>query len=189
MGRFDYPEDYSVRLARQSIRESLMSHGELSIAFAAYHPSTDEEAQRLRCTHYDDVYKDKLSENHCSICYDTSYTEFRDIRRVWAIYTDSEEQEVETRRGTWAPRVKNIQTEHSPQLINGDYIVRVSYWEDTKPLVVEEVYRIDSVSPESLRTGARFGQAYFDIVGQKFRASKTDDEHPLYNFPFREIAW
>lgn len=188
MSRFDFPESYAINLARRSIRDSLMSHGEMSIAFSAYHPTRDPEAEQYRCSHYDDVYKDKRGDMRCKSCYNTSYTRFKEISRVWALYTDSPSVERQEKVGTWTPVTKNIQTEHFPHLMNGDYIVRVSYWNGKVPLVVEEVYEISEVKVESLRTGARFGQAYYDIVGQSLNAHKEPDTNPLYDYPFESLV-
>ena len=188
MGRFDLPETYAVNFARQSVRDSLMSHGEMSIAFAAFHPSRDKDAERYRCPHYDDIYKEKRGDGNCRSCYNTSYTRFKEIARVWAVFTDSPNQEKSTKTGSYTPALKSVHTEFSPELMSGDYIVRVSYWDGRTPLVVEEVYEIDDVQPESLRTGARFGQAYYDVVGQKLQVHREPDTHSLYSYPFKELT-
>lgn len=189
MSRFDFPESYAIDFARRSIRDSLMSHGEMSIAFAAYHPSRDgQEAERYRCSHYDDVYKDKRGDMRCKECYNTSYTEFKSIARVWALYTDSPNTESTSKVGTWTPSTRSIQTEHSPSLMSGDYIVRVSYWNNRTPLVVEDVYEIGEVKSESLRTGARYGQAYYDVVGQTLTANLEPKTNLLYSYPFESLV-
>lgn len=188
MGRFDFPEPYAIRLARQSLRDSLMSHGEMSIAFSAFHSSRDKDAERFRCPHYDDIYKEKRGDGNCQSCYNTGYTRFRSISRVWALFTDSVNKEDRSKIGTYNPAERMVHTEHSPELLNGDYIVRVSYWDKTQPLVVEEVYKVGDVQRESMRTGARFGQAYYDVIGQKFQASREKSDHALYDFPFKELS-
>lgn len=187
MGRFDFPEPYAINLARQSVRDSLMSHGEMSIAFAAFHPSRDKDVERYRCSHYDDIYKDKRNDLDCTSCYNTSYTRFKEVARVWALYTDTTNNEDQNRQGTWVSSQRNVQTEFTPALMSGDFIVRVSYWDHRKPLVIEEVYRVHDVRPESLRTGARFGQAYYDAVGQKLMVHKEPESHPLFEYPFSSL--
>lgn len=187
MGRFDFPESFAINLARQSVRDSLMSHGEMAIAFAAFHPSRDKDAERYRCPHYDDIYKDKRGDGNCTECYNTSYTRFKEVARVWAIFTDSNNKETSAKTGTFIPTNKSVHTEFTPELVSGDYIVRVSYWNGKQPMVVEEVYEIDDVQPESLRTGARFGQAYYDTIGQRLQVHKERSDHALMSYPFHEL--
>lgn len=187
MGRFDFPESYAINLARQSVRDSLMSHGEMSIAFAAFHPSRDKDVERYRCPHYDDIYKDKRGDGNCTACYNTSYTRFKEIARIWAVYTDTSNQEKASKTGVYSPDERAVHAEFSPELVNGDYIVRVSYWNGKTPMVVEEVYKVSNSQPESLRTGARFGQAYYDTIGQRLQVNREPRDHALYKYPFEEL--
>ena len=89
MSRFEYPEPYVVKLARQSVRDSLTSNGEQILVFAAYHPGDDGEGEE-RCDCYDDIYKEKPSYEGCINCYATTYRDFREIKRCWGIFTDTE---------------------------------------------------------------------------------------------------
>lgn len=181
MGRFDYPEQWAVRQARQSVLDSLMSHGEMCIVFQSFHSSTDPGAERCIC--YDDVYKSQ-ERQYCTICYGTSFKGFKEVARVWGIFEDAPRQERQEKRGSWTPDTRRFQTEGLVSLNSGDFVARVSYWDGERPLTIEGVYVLGEVRQESLRTGARYGQSYFDVVGQNSTLNRLTDEHPIYKFNF-----
>lgn len=185
MSRFEYPEPYAVRLARQCVRDSLSSNGEMILVFARWHPGDDGEGEE-RCNCYDDIYQERAAYDSCLNCYGTTYKNFKEVKRGWGIFTDTdiEDEFTNKRNGLYTPDVREMQMEGDPLINAGDFIARVSYWDKTKPLVVEGVYSCGKVTRESIRTGQRYGQAYYDIVGQRCRVTRLSDKHPIYTFPF-----
>lgn len=182
MGRFDYPEQWAVRQLRQAVLDSLMSHGEMCIFFQAYHSSIDTNAERCSC--YDDIYKDKGGSSGCPKCYNTSFKDFKSVTRCWGLFTDSSNDEKHQKRGTWTSDDRTMQTEGLTILNSGDYVARVSYWDNDKPLAIEGIYVVGEVTVESLRTGVRYGQAPYDVVGQKARVRLLPEDHPIYTYDF-----
>lgn len=184
MARIDLVEPYAVRLARQSIRDSLMSHGEECILFHMYHvndvPSTQERCPAC----FDDIYKGDESFN-CTRCYGTSYDGgVAQVFRAWGIFTDSLDTEDQGRTGFWHPQNRSLQTEHMPDLWQRDYVVRVEEWTlDHRPVSIEGIYVMKDVSNESLRTGNRAGQTSVDNIAQECEIQRIAEEMPIYSYP------
>lgn len=182
MSRIDLHEDYSVRLARQTVRDSVLSHGEECIALQTYHVGEDEGTAE-RCPYFDDIYKQSEHAN-CSLCYNTTFVGIKSAVRIWGIFTDNAVAEQIGQNGVWSPDQCDMQTEAFPLLAEHDFIVRVRMWDAShKPLEIEGYYGVQQVTRNSLRTGNRFGQYHWDIVGQKATVTKLQKNSPIYNYP------
>ena len=184
MARIDLVEDYAVRLARESVRDSLMSHGEEAIVLPMYHPNKDDKIVP-RCVCFDDIYKQSETFT-CSLCYGTTFQGgIEQAYRVWCMFGDTPKDEEIDKKGVWVPDTRTIQTEGKPLVMDHDFVIRVSEWSiDHKALAIEGVYEIQTTDRRSLRTGNRFGQSRFDIVGQKSKAVLlADGQHPITKFP------
>lgn len=183
--RIDLPENYAVRFARQAVVNSLQSHGEECVILHAYHVNTDEDIVP-RCPEcYDDLYQGGQKYD-CGTCYGTTFIGgIKDARRVWAIFTDANDEEVYGKRGVWHPVPRKFHTEWTPDLWQHDFVVRVTHWSaDHRPQGVEGIYVCDSVSNESLRTGNRPGNIAVDAVGQRAElAQRLSEQMPIYKFP------
>lgn len=186
MSRYDLPEDYSVRLLRQSVRDSLMSHGEEAIILALYHASIDQDTQPRCSLCYDDVYH-QPEDQTCTRCWGTTFEGgVKTVARVWALFTDGDtNEEVLSKRGTFNPDTRNVQTEYPPVILSGDYIVRVRRWSRKGhiPVEVEGFYQLGKVDPLSLRTGLRFGQYDWDYVSQTAPVSEVTTSHVITQYP------
>lgn len=185
MPRIELVEPYAVRLARQSIRDSLMSHGEECILLHMYHVN-EVDGIVPRCPNcYDDVYE-QGSEYNCPQCYGTTFDGgVKDVYRAWAIFTDAQDSENLTDKGIWHPRDASVHTEHIPDLWQRDFVVRVNQWSlDHRPLSIEGVYVFKQVTNETLRTGNRHGQTWFDNIGQRADVQWISTSMPIYNYPF-----
>lgn len=184
MARIDLIEPYAVRFARQSIRDSLMSHGEECILFKTYHVNEDQDVQPRCPVCWDDVYEQNQSFD-CDRCYGTGFDlGVKHVFRAWAIFTDAQDEEQISSRGYWHPQDCNMQTEHIPDLWQRDYVARISGWTaDHRPTGVEGFYVLKQVTNESLRTGNRIGQTSFDNVGQRADVQHIAKEMPICKFP------
>lgn len=184
MPRIDLPEPYSVSLARQSIRDSLLSHGEECVLLQMYHIGEDE-GKAKRCPQcYDDIYKQSEAAN-CTDCFGTTFVGgVKSAVRVWGLFTDHVAAEQIGQNGVWTPDQRDVQTEPFPLLTEHDFIVRVRMWDSLhKPIEVEGYYGVQQVTRNSLRTGNRFGQARWDIVGQKATITELQKNSPIYSYP------
>jgi hypothetical protein len=176
-------ENYAVTLARQSMRDSLMSHGEECIALRMYHVNEDE-GKAARCPQcYDDMYKQSNAIN-CSDCYGTTFAGgVKSAVRVWGMFTDQAVAEQIGAKGVWQPDQRDMQVEPFPLLTEHDYVVRVRLWDSShKALEVEGYYAIQQVTRNSLRTGNRFGQWQWDIVGQKATVTELQKNSPICSY-------
>lgn len=184
MTRVDLKEDFAVRTLRKQVRESLMSHGEQSIALLAYHPNRDQ--RHPRCPNcYDDDYS-QGDTSRCTICYGTTFSGgIKAAHRVWTVYTDSPNDEKVQKRGTWQPVPRNVQVESPPSFTQHDFLVRVSGWtRDYRPESILEICMLDGPDETSLRTGAETAQNFSSLVGSKVRVVQLSRDHPIYQYNF-----
>ncbi|QDH91744.1 hypothetical protein SEA_PHRAPPUCCINO_69 [Mycobacterium phage Phrappuccino] len=160
------PEDFGVNQLRKDVRDSLQTAGEQCIVLAMRHPVDDDDAEKCPVCD-DDIYND--GEADCEVCYGTRYAHpVREAAKVWAVFSDQTNDETYTKQGVFQSDVREIQTEAFPRLMEHDYVVRVRRWTpDGRAAEIEGFYTVDKVIPNSVRTGNRFGQASWDIVGQK----------------------
>lgn len=184
MPRIDLVEPYAVRMARQSIRDSLMSHGEECVLLHMHHVN---EAQGVvdRCpVCFNDLYKSG-GKYDCPHCYGTTFEGgVKDAYRAWAIFTDSNDDESFTKRGFWHPLASSMHTEHIPDLWKRDYVIRVARWTlDHRVAEVDGIYVMKQVTNESLRTGNAHGQTNLDNVSQMADLDKISDDMPINLFP------
>lgn len=176
-------ENYAVTMARQSIRDSLMSHGEECILLQMYHVGEDE-GTAPRCPQcYDDIYKQSDAAN-CKDCFGTTFTGgVKAAIRVWGMFTDHVAAEQIGPKGVWTPDQRDMQCEPFPLLTEHDYLVRVRLWDAShRPTELEGYYGIQQVTRQSLRTGNRFGQWQWDVVGQKATVTELQKNSPICSF-------
>jgi hypothetical protein len=190
MPRIDLPEPYAIRLARQSVRDSLMSHGEECVLLHMYH-ANEVQDKRPRCAVcFDDIYK-QGSKYDCPRCYGTTFDGgVMHAYRGWAIFTDENDAEVFGKRGLWHPIAGSIQTEHQPDLWQRDYVIRVNSW--SRDHVVEEIdgiYVMKQVVNESLRTGAMHAQTVYDTISQRADIQMIADNMPISQFPVKGVRF
>lgn len=186
MARIDLVEPYAIRMGRQAIKDSLMSHGEECILIHMWHVNEAEELHQQRCyTCYDDTYKG-TDNFKCNRCYGTTYEGgVKDIYRAWGIFTDSNDSETFSKRGMWHPLASSIHTEHHPDLWQRDFVVRVAEWTlDHRVVKVDSIYVFKEVTNESLRTGNRMGQTDFDNVAQIADLQHISEEMPIFEYGF-----
>lgn len=185
-------KQYSVQRARDWIRGSLQANGEQAILLSMYHPKDNAQ----KCPNCTTAAYSGGSAN-CPICYGTSFNGgVRAARRVWAMFSDHHLAEKQSQRGVWAPDDREIQTEAFPELIEHDYVVRVRTWNlsgDT-PLEIAGFYGVGAVNQESLRTGARYGQYHWDVIGQRAKVSRLQkavkiNDYPIVGVRFATYVW
>lgn len=177
-------EDYSVTQLRRFVRESMMYHGEEAILLAMYHVNADEGTVP-RCPQcYDDIYSGSDYAT-CTTCYGTTFQGgVKFATRVWSIFSDKAASEKYGPNGVWAPDDREIQCEPFPELIEHDFVVRVRTWgANHTPTEIEGYYGISQVTRDSLRTGNRFGQWPWDVVGQRAKISELQSNSVIYQYP------
>lgn len=182
--RIDLPENYAVHQARQAVKNSLQSHGEEVVLLSCYHVNSDYDDQP-RCPEcFDDLYQ-AGEKNDCPTCYGTTFQGgIKNAYRAWALFTDAADQEDHTKHGVWHPIKRNVHTEHLPDIMEHDFIIRVTSWStDYRPVGVEGIYVCDVVTNESLRTGNRPGQITMDAVGQRADVERLSEQMPIYRYP------
>jgi hypothetical protein len=181
-------ENWAVTQLRSQVRDSLQYHGEECILLSLYHAATDLDAVRCpRCSN--DVYQQ--GEADCPVCYGTGFDGgVKDAKRVWGLFTDHIVTEQLGNRGEYQPDSREIQCEPFPMLIEHDVIVRVRRWEvDHTPAELEGFYIIQAVTKNSLRTGNRFGQTQFDVIGQKGNITRLADNLGITKFPILGVEF
>lgn len=187
MARIDLVEPYAIRLARQSIRDSLMSHGEECVLIHMLHVSeVENDPNYPRCpVCYDDIYGTGAKFD-CERCYGTTFDGgVKDIFRAWAMFTDADDDESFGKRGFWHPIASSVQTEHLPDLWKRDFVVRVGSWTVDKRIEsVDSIYVFKSVTNESLRTGNMIGQTTYDTVAQRADLQQISPDMPIGLYPF-----
>lgn len=183
MARVNLPERHAVRQARAAVRDSLMSHGEESILVSVRHVNADQGADRCHVC-WDDVYKQARIPD-CDHCYGTTFEQpIRSAARVWSLFTDGSQNETIRHRGVWTSDDRAFQTEPFPRILEHDFVVRVSEWApDKTALKVEGVYMVQVVYQDSLRTGARYGQTEFDVIGQRANVTRLHNLTGIYQMP------
>jgi hypothetical protein len=157
-------EDYAVAQLRKDVRDSLTMAGEQSVLLRLFHAADPDAVACPQCG--DDIYKSP--ERDCTSCYGTMFDGgVREAMKIWALYTDHQVNEALSNRGTYEPDHRHIQFEAFPLVTEHDVVVRVKHWNYDTPVEVEGFYLLDKVDRRSLRTGSRFGQYGWDVVGQK----------------------
>lgn len=186
MPRIDLVEPYAIRMARQSIRDSLMSHGEECVLFHMYHVNeVDKDITVARCpVCYDDIYK-QGEQFDCPNCYGTTFDGgVMQAWRAWAIFTDANDEETFGKRGFWHPVASSVHTEWQPDLWQRDYVARVAKWSpDHRVMNLDAIYVFKAVNNDSVRTGNRIGQTDFDTVAQRADLQLISADMPIYKYP------
>lgn len=183
MARVDLLEPYAVRQLRNSVKESLQSHGEECILLAMYHVVSDAETAE-RCFCFDEVYK-QSDRFGCEDCYGTTFLGgVKSAARAWGMFGSSENVEDVTKQGVWTPTRRDFQTEFQPSLMEHDFVVRVEEWDrQHRPVSISGIYIADSVRPMSLRTGGATDQMRRSVTAQSTTLSLLQDTHPIYDYP------
>jgi hypothetical protein len=171
-------------MARQAIRDSLMSHGEECVLIHTWHANEGEDVQPRCPACWNDIYK-QGDRFDCDRCYGTTFDlGVKDVYRGWAIFTDSNDDESFTKRGLWHPMASSMHTEHMPDLWKRDFVVRVNRWSpDHRVLEIDGIYVMKQVTNESLRTGNAHGQTSLDNVSQIADLDRISDDMPISQFP------
>lgn len=158
-------EPYAVSQLRKDVRDAMMMTGEQAILLQLYHAGDPDATPCPQCG--DDIYDS--AEEDCNSCFGTMFDGgVRVAMKVWAVFTDHVAAEQLGKRGTFEPDAREIQLEAFPQAMEHDIVVRVRQWNaNGTPAVVQGYYMLQSVQQRSLRTGNRFGQWSWDLVGQK----------------------
>jgi hypothetical protein len=167
-------EDYAVAQLRKDVRDSLTMAGEQSVLLKLWHAEDHGSVPCPQCG--DDIYKSP--EKDCPSCYGTMFDGgVKEAVKVWALYTDHQVSEQLGQRGVYEPDHRHIQFEAFPLVTEHDVVVRVRHWNsDGTPTELEGFYLLDKVDRRSLRTGSRFGQYTWDVVGQKCDLAELPDE-------------
>ncbi len=176
-------EPYHIQQTRRDVRDSLMMAGEMSIAMVTYHPTNDRDALRCQAC-WNSIYKQSETSS-CTRCYGTTYDGgFKEIRRIWALYTGDDNDEPQTKQGIWDSEQREVQLEAFPILTQRDYLVRVSRWSaDYRPLAIDSIMQVGPVKVNGIKTGARFSEQRFDAVGQRAQVSKLPETAGVYKYP------
>lgn len=183
-------ESYSVQLARNSVRDSLQSHGEECIALSMYHVNADEKIQQRCPICFDDTYKQP--DPQCNYCYGTTFKGgIKYATRMWAMFADTSKVEAIRERGVWVPDAREMQCEAFPLFMERDYVVRVRKWtSDHRPLEIEGYYAIgQGIVRNSIRTGNRFGQWTWDVIGQRANVSELQRNSIICQFPVVNVEF
>lgn len=182
MAAIKLTEQYAVDSLRRDVRDSLIMAGEPCILLQMYHPVTDKKLPPCPNCH-DDIYNS--GEGNCDICYGTTIEGgIKSALRVYALFSDTVWAEQNAKQGQWIPDAREIQTEAFPLMIEHDFVVRVRSWDDhQRPLEVEGFYNIAQVTRVSLRTGTRFGQQNWDVVGQRAAITVVNHTQPITQYP------
>jgi hypothetical protein len=189
-------ETFAVNQLRQLIRESMQYHGEQAILLQMYHVGLHSEppgfVNPMRCPDcYDDEYTQGERAN-CTLCYGTTFLGgIRQVSLVWGMFSDKIVAEQYGKLGTWEPDKREFQCEPFPILTEHDYVVRVRLWDatNTTPLEIEGYYGIQQVTNNSVRTGGRFGQWQWDIVGQRAQITGLQGNSVITQYPVVGVAF
>lgn len=161
-----------------------MSHGEECVLLHTYHVTRDEGIQPRCPLCFDDIYSQGERQD-CDNCYGTTFHGgIKQAWRAWGLFTDADDPETIGKRGVWNPSERNLHTEHEPDLIQRDFVVRVSAWGPGHRVdEIEGIYVLKNTNNESLRTGNRFGQTQFDTVGQRADIQRVAEAMGIYKYP------
>jgi hypothetical protein len=175
-------EDYAVSQLRKDVRDALTLAGELSVLLNTFHPGEPDAIPCPQCG--DDIYESP--EADCLSCYGTMFDGgVRVANKVWALYTDKPVPEQDGPRGVFRPDARSVQFEAFPIIAEHDVLVRVRRWGvDGTPSELEGFYMLAVPQRRSLRTGSRFGQHSWDVVGQKAQLSELPSSMKMItNYP------
>jgi len=175
-------EDWGIDQARKDIRDAFQTVGEQVIVLALRHPVSDAAAEKCP-TCDDDVYEE--AEGDCTDCYGTRFADpIRRVAKVWAMFSDHVVQEVLHKHGVSEPDAREMQIEPFPELMQRDVVVRVRRWTtEGRVAEIEGFYRVQAITSGSLRTGNRFGQHTWDVIGQKVLITKVPDNLAITKYP------
>lgn len=184
------PEPYAIRQARESVRDSLRSHGEECVLLHMYHVNEVQDKQPRCSWCFDEVYK-QGDKYDCDRCLGTTFEGgVAQAFRAWAVFTDAQDVETFGKRGLWHPIASSVQTEPFPDLWQRDYVVRVAQWtQDHRVAEVDGIYVLKAVTNESLRTGSMNAQTAYDTIGQRADLSMVADTMPIYKYPVKGVKF
>ncbi len=176
-------EDFAVTQLRKDVRDSLQMGGEQCIVLQLRHEQTDGDAERCPSCD-DDIYKE--AEGDCLVCYGTRFAQpIKQALKVWAMFADQVDADEQlTKRGQYQTDNREMQIEAFPELTQHDIVVRVRRWTpEGRVAEIEGYYIVDKVTANSVRTGNRFGQHQWDIVGQKANVTELPSSVAIAKFP------
>jgi hypothetical protein len=170
-------EDYAVSQLRKDVRDALTLAGEQSVLLQLFHSTDKDTTPCPQCG--DDIYQSP--EADCSSCYGTMFEGgVRSACRIWAMYTDKQAPEQRGPRGEFEPDARSVQFEAFPIIVEHDVLVRVRHWNaDGTVKELEGFYMLSVPERRSLRTGTRFGQYGWDVVGQKAQLGELPPTHKM----------
>lgn len=174
-------EDYAITSARRDVRDALTLEGEQAILLQLFHAEDVDAIPCVECG--DDIYNS--AERECTVCYGTMFEgAVRSANKIWALFGDSTANESLTARGVYTPDNRSVQFEAFPTVGEHDILVRIAQWEGGQPVKVYGYYSLEQVIQRSLRTGSRFGQANWDLIGQKATVDELPPQHRgILNYP------
>jgi len=184
MARLDLEEKWAVAHLRESVRDSLRSHGEECILFSMYRTSRHQNIVPRCPDCYDEIYAGKARPD-CTRCWGTSFDGgiFK-VNRAWAIFTGADNDETQLRTGVWSSNKRDLQTESYPELDQHDYVARVESWtRDHRPRVLNGIWITGVVDVVSLRTGGVFNDYAKAGVGQRTQIDRVPEDQVIYQYP------
>ena len=182
-------EPYAITQGRKDVRDALTLTGEQCIALQMYHPINDPDAPRCPSC-YNALYK-QAKEYACPDCYGTTFEGgIKEIDRIWAIFTQNDNNEPINNQGVWNADNRNVQMEAFPILSQRDYIVRVKRWgPNFTPLAVDGIWATGRVNVQTLRTGSMWDTQEYAGIGQFCTSNLMPDNHPIYSVPILGISF
>lgn len=175
-------EPWAVTQLRKDHRDALQTVGEQCVVLSMRHAGVDDADERCpEC--FDDVYSG--GESGCTVCYGTTFAEpVKHAAKVWGMFSDQDADEQLGQRGVWQSDTRQFETEAFPELLEHDYVVRVRQWDRNGRITeIEGFYGIGKVTASSVRTGDRFGQHTWDVVGQKASIAELASSNGITKYP------
>lgn len=173
-------------MARESIRDSLRSHGEECILVHLLHAAeVQDDPAYPRCPAcFDDIYS-QGDKYDCGNCLGTTFAKgYKSANRAWGLFGDAVDKETFGKRGMYHPTARNIHTEAYPDLWDRDFVIRLTGWSiDHRPTGIEGIYVFSEVANETIRTGNHFGQTELHNVGQRGDLQRVASDMPISRLP------
>jgi len=143
------------------------------------------------------VYK-QSGNSYCPECFGTTFTGgFQPTAyHLYMLASDIEDVRKNLSTGQFWQQNPRVQFSWYPQIRQGDLIARVESWSNNIPTSISELFQVNSVFPQTIRTGPGPAQQYPNrvgttqpfsnttkIVSQQCNLENLPPGHPYYSVP------
>ena len=145
-------------------------------------PTSPTQSVQIRASK---VYR-QSGNSYCPTCYGTTFTGgFKPVAyHLYMLAGDSPEVRQKLSTGQFWKENPQIQFSFTPNIRQGDLVVRVNQWNGDLPIESLQRFQVSNVIPHSIRTGPTPSNNSIHIISQTCTLENVWPDHPLTYVPY-----